>query len=289
MGEAKTYFHIHLISDSTGETLLTVARAVAARYEDLVSIEHVYPLVRSARHLDRVLADIDEAPGIVLHTLVDRALSARVVAACKAAGVPAVAVLDPVVAAFDSFLHMPASMKVGGQHALDADYFSRIDALDYTMAHDDGQLPADLESADVVILGVSRTSKTPTAMYLAIRGLKVVNVPLVPGVALPEAITRAKRPLVVGLIASAESILQVRQNRLIAMGTGDGATAYVDRAAITREVAQARRVYAENGWPTIDVTRRSIEETATAILALLNQHRYGREPRPERGSDRGPE
>lgn len=275
MNQAKTYFHLHLISDSTGETLLTVGRAVSARYENIVAIEHVYPLVRTARHLERVIEDIEASPGIVLYTIVDRDLSQRLDKACAETGLPAVSVLDSVIDAFHKFLNLPATSKVGAQHVLNSGYFDRIDALNFTMAHDDGQLPDDIEQADVVIVGISRTSKTPTSMYLAIRGVKVANLPLIPGVPVPEAVVNAKRPLVVGLIASAESILHIRQNRLLALGAGSQPSNYVDRATIAREVGQARSLFVEHKWPVIDVTRRSIEETSTAILSLLNQHRYG--------------
>ncbi|ODN72129.1 putative pyruvate, phosphate dikinase regulatory protein [Methylobrevis pamukkalensis] len=227
-----------------------------------------------------MIEDIEAAPGIVLYTIVDRELCARLETACKAAALPVVSVLDPVVEVFHGYLNLPATMRVGGQHVLDAGYFDRIEALNYTMAHDDGQLPEDIETADVVIIGISRTSKTPTSMYLAIRGLKVTNLPLVPGMALPDAVTKARRPLIVGLIASAESILHIRQNRLLALGAASQPSTYVDRAAIAREVAQSRRLFVEQGWPVIDVTRRSIEETAAAILALHHQHRYGKDTVP---------
>jgi len=269
------YFHLHLISDSTGETLLTVGRASAARYENVHPIEHVYPMVRSPRHLDRVIADIEAAPGIVLYTLVEHELAERLETACHHLGIPRVAVLDPVVAAFRTFLNLPTSRKVGAQHVLDEDYFRRIDALNFTMLHDDGQLPEDAEEADVVIIGISRTSKTPTSVYLANRGVRVANVPMVPDVPLPPAILTAKKPLVVGLIASPERILQIRQNRLLSLNALEDSP-YVDRLAIAREVAYSRKVCRERGWPTIDVTRRSIEETAAAILALFAEHRYGR-------------
>lgn len=280
MAPGKTYFHLHLISDSTGETLLTVGRAVSARYENIAPIEHVYPLVRTSRHLERVIQDIEAAPGIVLYTIVERELSERLERACRAASLPCVSVLEPVVDVFRRTLNLPINDRVGGQHALDAGYFARIDALDFSLTHDDGQLPADLETADIIIIGVSRSSKTPTSMYLAIKGLRVTNLPLVPGVPLPEALKTVKRPLVVGLVASAERIQHIRQNRVLSFNPTDHATDYVDRAAIVQEIAMSRRICLENSWPMIDVTRRSIEETAAAILALYSQHRYGKDRLP---------
>lgn len=268
-----TYFHLHLVSDSTGETLMTVARASTARYEDVEAIEHMHPLVRSERQLDRVISDIEAAPGVVLFTLVDQAKAARLVRTCGELGLPCADVLDPVVHLFQSYLNAPLKPRIGGQHQLDADYFRRIDALNFVLMHDDGALPADIETADVVIVGISRTSKTPTSIYLANRGIKATNLPIVPGLTVPPALFRAVRPLVVGLIASPERIAQIRENRLLSLNAVRDNAAYVDRQAIAEEVAFTRRLCAENQWPVIDVTRRSIEETAAAILALIKERR----------------
>jgi regulator of PEP synthase PpsR (kinase-PPPase family) len=279
MKRGHVYFHLHLVSDSTGETLLTAGRAAVARYESIAPIEHVYPLVRSMRHLERVIGDIEAAPGIVLYTLIDREIADRLESACREAGLPCVNVLDPIVDVLRSYLNLQATGKAGAQHALDAEYFRRIDALNFTMMHDDGQLPEDIEDAEIVIVGISRTSKTPTSIYLANRGVRTTNLPLVPGIPVPAKVTEARKPLVVGLIASPERIMHIRQNRLAALN-GDPTSAYVDKTTIAQEVAYSRRLCAEHGWPVIDVTRRSIEETAAAILALLDQHRYGRSPEP---------
>lgn len=268
----RNYFHLHLVSDSTGETLIAVSRAAAAQYQGVASIEHVYPLIRSRAQLDRAIAEIEAAPGIVLFTLVDPELSERLQEACRDAGSPCISVLQPILELFQSYLGTASTPRPGAQHVLNADYFKRIDALNYTMMHDDGQLPENLEEADVILLGVSRTSKTPTSIYLANRGIKAANVPLVPGVPPPSNLQGVKKPLVVGLIASPERIVQIRQNRLLALNA-DHETPYVDKMAVADEIAQSRRLFAQNGWPTIDVTRRSIEETAAAILDLYKMHR----------------
>lgn len=268
----RSYFHLHLVSDSTGETLIAASRAAAAQYQGVASIEHVYPLVRTRAHLDRVVAEIDNAPGIVLFTLVDPDLSSQLEAACEASGSPCLSVLSPVLRLFQSYLGQSSTPRAGAQHMLSPEYFKRIDALNYTMMSDNGQLPETLEQADIVLLGVSRTSKTPTSIYLANRGYKTANVPLVPNVPMPSALDHLRRPLIVGLIASAERIIQIRQNRLLALHA-DSQTEYVDRVAVSQEVASSRRLFAERNWPTIDVTRRSIEETAAAILDLYRQHR----------------
>jgi regulator of PEP synthase PpsR (kinase-PPPase family) len=268
----RSYYHLHLVSDSTGETLIMVARAVAAQYEGVSAIEHVYPLVRSPAQLERVISEIEQAPGIVLYTLVEADLSARLEEACRNAGAPHLSVLAPVHSLLQSYLGAHSTARPGAQHMLNADYFKRIDAMNFTLMHDDGQLPADLNDADVVLVGVSRTSKTPTAIYLANRGVKTANIPLVPNVPVPSALETVRKPLVVGLLASPERIVQIRQNRLLSL-KADGDTDYTDRDRVAEEIALSRRLCARHNWPTIDVTRRSIEETAAAILDLYRDHR----------------
>jgi regulator of PEP synthase PpsR (kinase-PPPase family) len=268
----RSYFHLHLVSDSTGETLIAVGRAVAAQYEGISAIEHVYPLVRSTTQLERVIAEIETAPGIVLYTLVDPELSSRLEEACRESGSPHLSVLAPVHSLLQSYLGAHSTARPGAQHMLNAEYFKRIDAMNFTLLHDDGQLPADLNDADVVLVGVSRTSKTPTAIYLANRGVKTANIPLVPGVPPPPALETARKPLIVGLVASPERIVQIRQNRLLSLKADDD-TDYVDRDRVAEEIAVSRRLCARHNWPMIDVTRRSIEETAAAILDLYRDHR----------------
>src|SRR5688572_659943 len=175
------FFHLHLVSDSTGETLITVARAAAAQYEGVSAIEHVYPLVRSTTQLERVISEIEVATGIVLYTLVDQELSSRLEEACRTSGSPHLSFLAPVHSLLQSYLGAHSTARPGAQHMLNAEYFKRIDAMNFTLLHDDGHLPQDINEADVVLLGVSRTSKTPTAIYLAHRGMKTANIPLIPG------------------------------------------------------------------------------------------------------------
>jgi [pyruvate, water dikinase]-phosphate phosphotransferase / [pyruvate, water dikinase] kinase len=268
-----SYFHLHLVSDATGETLITVARAAAAQYTTVSPIEHIYPLVRSEKQLDRVLAEIEATPGIVLYTLLDRELTGRLEAKCKELSLPVLSILGPVLSLFQAYLGAETTPRVGAQHTLNAEYFKRIDALNYTMLHDDGQHVDDLEHADVVLVGVSRTSKTPTSIYLANRGVKTGNVPLVPGTPVPPALERLHQPLVVGLLASPERIVQIRQNRLLGLKAQRDDDLYVDRDAVAEEIAFSRRLCAKHNWPLIDVTRRSIEETAAAVLKLLSDRR----------------
>lgn len=267
----KSFFHLHMISDSTGETLTTAARAAAAQYPQWQAIEHLTPMVRKRKQLDRALDAVDATPGIVLYTMVDEELSGILQQRCLKMGVPALNVLSPVIKIFDGHLGEAKSGRMGAQHALDDDYFGRLDAIRFAMAHDDGNLPDDLEEVDIVLIGISRTSKTPTSIYLAQRGMKTINIPLVLGVDLPDEIYRAKHPLVVALVASAERIVQVRENRLLALDRDIHSDSYADRATVVEELAWTRRLCKTNGWPMIDVSKRSIEETSAAILALRHK------------------
>ena len=276
MATSGSYFHLHLVSDSTGETLITVARAVAAQYANVTAVEHVYPLVRSQKQLDRVLTEIEEAPGIVLFTLLEKDLVARLEAKCQEINSPSLSIIGPVMNLFHSYLGASTTGRVGAQHTLNAEYFQRIDALNYTMMHDDGQHVEGLEDADVVLVGVSRTSKTPTSIYLANRGVRTANVPLVPGIAIPHQLETLGKPLVVSLHATPERLIQVRQNRLLSMGSGTANEDYIDKQAVSEEVIFARRLSARYGWALLDVTRRSIEETAAAIMKLLADRQRAR-------------
>lgn len=271
VNKSRHYFHLHLVSDSTGETLMTVSRAATAQYENVQEIEHVYPLVRTQKQLDRILNEIEAAPGIVLYTLVDTELATRLERSCKDLGIPIVNILAPVFSVFQSYLNVTQTHRIGGQHELDAEYFKRMEALNYTMIHDDGQIWEDLESADIVLLGISRTSKTPTCIYLANRGIKAANVPLIPDIPLPPMVTSLKKPLIVALIASAERIQQIRRNRVLSLHSENYNETYVDRKEIAREINMTRRLCSENDWPLIDVTRRSIEETAAEIMGLFRE------------------
>jgi regulator of PEP synthase PpsR (kinase-PPPase family) len=268
-----SFFHLHLVSDATGETLTTVARAATAQYTKVSPVEHVYPLVRTQKQLDRALSEIEEAPGIVLYTLLEEDLVKRLEDHCRELSLPCLSILGPVLQLMRSYLGTETSHRVGAQHTLNAEYFKRIDALNYTMLHDDGQHVDELEQADVVLVGVSRTSKTPTSIYLANRGVKTGNVPLVPGIMVAPQVEVLTHPLVVGLFASPERIVQIRQNRLLGLKSHHDDDQYIDRKAVAEEIMVSRRLCAKHNWPIIDVTRRSIEETAAAVLKLLAERR----------------
>jgi [pyruvate, water dikinase]-phosphate phosphotransferase / [pyruvate, water dikinase] kinase len=263
---------IHLVSDSTGETIETIAKAALAQFEDVDVRRHFWPMVRSAAHLERILPDIAAFPGLVLFTLVNPAVRLSLEKRCAQLGLTVVPVLDPAVTALSIALGQQATARPGGQHSLDAAYFARVEAIHWTMAHDDGLAHEDWEQADIVLAGVSRSSKTPTSIYLANRGYKTANIPIVPASPPPELLYRLRTPLVVGLTTSADRLVAVRHNRMAAMGD-IGATDYVEEDAVKAELAYARRMFADQDWPVIDVTRRSIEESAAAIIRLVEERR----------------
>lgn len=276
------YFHVHLVSDSTGETLNAMTKAVCARFDTVLPIEHIYPLVRSTRQMERVIREIEDAPGIVVHTIVDHELRALLEDAARKRLTPCIAALDPMTAALGRYLGAQLSTRVGAQHTLDTDYFNRIEALNYAIGHDDGQGGQNLDAADVILVGVSRTSKTPTSIYLAHRGVRAANVPLVPGAPLPETLFKLRRALVVGLVVSPDRLIQIRRNRLLSLNE-NRESAYIDNDAVREEIIQARRLFDRQGWPVIDVSRRSVEETAAAVINLLAAHR-AKAPNPETGA-----
>jgi [pyruvate, water dikinase]-phosphate phosphotransferase / [pyruvate, water dikinase] kinase len=265
-----TLLHLHLLSDSTGETLEVIANACLAQFDGVDVRRHLWPMVRSEGHLDRVLDDVERRPGLVLYTLVNNTLRRDLEQKTRRRGIQAVAALDPVTHALSVVLGREAAGRPGRQHALDAAYFARVDAIQFTIAHDDGIGSENWEEADIVLAGVSRTSKTPTAIYLANRGYKVANIPLVPEAPPPPTLFALDHPLVVGLTTNPERLVQIRRNRLLALNQAPE-TDYVDLEAVNAELAFARRLFADHMWPVIDVTRRSIEETAFAIVKLCNE------------------
>ena len=264
-------FHLHLLSDSTGETLDSIAKAAFAQFDDAEHVvKHFWPMVRSESHLDRILTDVTANPGLVLFTLVNRDTRRKLETRCRALGLPAIAALDAVSDAMSNMFGQEAKARPGRQHVMDAAYFARVAAIQFTIAHDDGINAQNWEEADIVLAGVSRTSKTPTSIYLANRGYKTANIPIVPESPPPPNLFQLKHPMVVGLVTSAERLIQVRRNRLLSLNQLPD-TDYVDEEKVRAEVAHARRMFADNGWPVLDVTRRSIEESAAAIINLFNE------------------
>lgn len=264
-----TRLHLHLVSDSTGETLESLVKAGLAQFEAVDAVKHYWPMVRSEGHLERVLDEVARTPGLVLYTLVARSVRERLESRCAALGLPVIPVMDPVIAGLERMLGTRAGSRPGGQHRMDAAYFGRIEAINWTIEHDDGLLPQEWERADLVLAGVSRSSKTPTSLYLANRGYRVANIPIVPARPLPPELFDLKSPLVVGLTVSAERLEQVRRARILGQDAPGITAAYADPDGIKDELKAARRLYADRGWPVIDVTRRSIEETAAEVMNML--------------------
>lgn len=265
-----TRLHLHLLSDSTGETLENIAKAAIAQFDNVETIRHFWPMVRSEVHLERILQEIAQNPGLVLFTLANQQLRRKLENRCRALGLPVVAALDPVTDAMSNILGQETRNRTGRKYIMDEAYFARIDAIQFTIAHDDGVNWENWEEADIVLVAVSRASKTPTSIYLANRGYKTANIPIVPESPPPSALFTLKHPLIVGLTTSAERLIQVRRNRLLSLNQMPETT-YVDQEKVKEEVAFARRMFADNGWPVIDVTRRSIEETAAAIINIHNE------------------
>lgn len=266
--------HLHLVSDSTGETVSHVARASLVQFDDVQVEEHLWSMVRSERQVADIVESIREKPGFVLYTVVDSMVQAALEGACRELSIPCVSVLQPIVNTLRGFLGQEGHARPGGQHVLDAEYFSRIAAMDYVLSHDDGQSAHTLNDADVVLVGVSRTSKTPTCIYLGNRGIKAANIPMVPGSDLPPELFEAKDPLIVGLTKDPKRLVEIRKQRLKILNQNQD-TDYVDFEMVTKEINDARRLFARQEWPAINVSRKSIEETAATIIQLHLRRQEG--------------
>ena len=261
--------HLHLLSDSTGETLDMVATAGLAQFDNIDAVRHLWPMVRSEGHLARVLDDIEARPGVVLYTLVNPQIRRALERECRRREIHALSVLDPVLDALAAVSGEQAKGRAGRQHALDAAYFARVDAIQFTIAHDDGIGPENWEEADIVLAGVSRTSKTPTSIYLANRGYKVANVPLVLDTPLPEELSKVDQRRIVGLIIDIDSLQRIRKNRLEKFGQDTGGE-YASLAHISKEIEYAEKIFKQNRrWPVFNVTERALEETASEIVRII--------------------
>lgn len=265
-------FHLHLISDSTGGTLNSVVKACLSQFEGVEVEQHIWNLVRSQAQLNAVVEGIKTHGGMALYTLVDDSLAQILEKQCQVLGAPALSILQPTIQSMSRFFDQRSLAEPGLQHKLNAEYFARMDAVDYALHHDDGQKSDyNLDKADVILVGVSRTSKTPTCVYLANRGIKAANIPYVPNLPFPERVLELKKPLFVALTATPERLIEIRRNRLLQLGEYDE-TDYLLAEKVQDEVRTARRFYAQQGWEVIDVSRRSVEETASEILTLLERH-----------------
>lgn len=272
-------FYLHLVSDATGATLQGLASACLAQFQNIHAIERFWPLVRSSKQLERVIKDIQDHPGIVFFTFVDEELRRTLQKSCKAIDVPCINALESIMRGLSSYTGLAAQGVPGLQHALDQQYFDRIDAIDFALSFDDGQNYDGIEDADVVLVGVSRTSKTPTCIYLARQGVRAANIPLAPGIPFPNHVLKLRHPLFVGLTESPDRLIQLRSSRMKLDNRQHGlfSNSYLDPEQVETEVQDARRFFREQGWPVIDVTKRSVEETAAEIMFLLQRKRADEE------------
>lgn len=266
------YFHVHLVSDSTGETLVAMMKASTAQFRNATALEHLHTLVRSERQMESTLAEIQAKPGIVLYTLVNPERRKLLEERCSKLNIPAISILDPTLSVLGRYLGSSMISEVGAQRTLDAAYYNRIEALDYAMAHDDGQNVPGLSNADIILLGISRTSKTPTCIYLANRGFKAGNIPLVPNAPLPTILDAFDNPFVIGLVAAPDRIVQIREQRLMGLKQNEQ-TDYIDVDRVRDEMREAKRMFLKKGYKVIDVTRKSIEETSAQIINAYQLHK----------------
>ncbi|MFZ8864746.1 MAG: pyruvate, water dikinase regulatory protein [Rickettsiales bacterium] len=265
--EGNKKINIHLISDSTGETLGAISRAVISQFRGVESNEFMWSLVRTKKKMKEVIEKIKEQRGIVLYTILSQELLDLLLEECKKHQIATIPALDEIIEKFSKYIGQEIINKPGRQHILDQDYFKKIEAINYTISHDDGQKIEGIEEADVIIIGPSRTSKSPTCIYLSHRGLKAANIPYISGVLLPEKITQIKNSLIIGLTINSEALIQIRKNRIKILGQNiSSGNEYIDYESVDKEVKEARKYYLQHNWPIIDVSKKSIEETAAAII-----------------------
>ena len=260
---------IHIVSDSTGETINRAVTATIAQFPSVKKQETFWPMIRSEKQVDDVVKYISKKPGLVVLSILDENHRKRLEDGCKKLAVPFTSPLDKLYEIFKKSLSLSRTKIVGSQHKLDENYFKRVEAFEYAMQHDDGQKIYTMKDADVILVGVSRTSKTPTSIYLANRGLKVANIPLVVNTPLPKEILTFTKPIIIGLLKDPRTLLHVRQTRLNVMGEKH-LTQYADLDSIKLEIVQARKIYTKYAWPSIDVSRRSVEETSATIIQIIN-------------------
>ncbi len=262
--------HLHLVSDATGDTLEQVAKASLAQFPDVTATKHYWPMIRTARHMERIIPEFKDKPGIVMFTLVNKDIEEVLIKACDKNNWPYISVLHGIIRELGHHLGLKSIARPGLQHKMNDEYFERIDAVQYTLMHDDGQCADGLKDADIILVGISRTSKTPTSVYLANKGMKTANVPIIPNQPLPVVLDNLDDKFIVGLINSVDRLVHIRRNRLLSLKENKK-TVYVDENAVKQEVHQAQRIMSDRGWPMINVTRRSIEETAGAVMKLKYQ------------------
>ena len=262
-------YQIYLISDSTGETLDRVFLAIKAQFKNIEYDIKSYFFTRTENQVSKIIEEAEKKENsIILYTIVDNTLAKFLANKSDEKKIPCFSVLGNLILNFSKLLNQKASHVPSGQHALNEEYYERIEAIQFTMNHDDGNLVEELDKSDLILLGVSRTSKTPTSIYLANRGFKTSNIPLVNEHSIPKSLrNNPKMACVVGLTTEAERLVDIRKNRMMTLKEQEN-TSYTDIQKIKEEVENAKKTFAKYGWPTIDVTRKSVEETAASIIKI---------------------
>jgi len=265
--------NLHLISDSTGETLGAISRAVMSQFKNVEVQEYMWSLVRTKQKIEEAVKLIKEKPGIVLYTILDQELLDYLIDECDSEKIVAISALGEIINVFSNYLGKETIKTPGRQHLLDKEYFKKIEAINFTINHDDGKKVDDLDEAEIILVGPSRTSKSPTCAYLSQRGIKAANVPFISGIEMPKILGELKKPLIVGLTINPEILIQIRKNRITMFNQNiTEENKYVALDEVKGELLEARKFYSRNRWAVIDVTRRSIEETSATIIQKFNNH-----------------
>jgi len=255
---------VHLISDSTGDTLLAVAGAIFSQFDDLETKEYLWTLVLTSQQLEKTIKLVEKKKGMVLHTIANKEHVLKLEESCKQMGVLCVNVLGDLVTKISEHIHESPNPEPGKQHVIDEDYFKKIDAINFSIAHDDGQYTENMQNADIILVGPSRSSKSPTSMYLAYRGYKTANIPFVLNRSFPD-LSEFSNPFIVGLSMSPNRMVEIRKNRLASINENTGSD-YANIEKVTEEVSESKKMCLRNGWSIIDVSNKSVEEIAAKII-----------------------
>ena len=267
----KKKLHLHLVSDATGETVHQIARAALSQFTNLDTVEHIWTLVRTTEHAKSIGISIKKKPGILLYSIVNKNIRNEIEKIAEDLGIPSLPILDPLIDLLSDFVGQKGNRKIGAQHKMNKAYYERMAAVEYAVTHDDGMNIDNLDGAEILIVGVSRTSKTPTSMYLANRGFRVANYALVPNVDFPiENVKLQSNLFVIGLISEVQHLVNIRRNRLDYLRDKSN-TSYINEESVTNELNSSKKLFLNNGWPVINVSRKSIEETAATIIFMYNQ------------------
>ena len=261
-------YNVYLVSDSTGETLDRIFLSLKSQFANFEYNKKEFAFVRTEQQIDKIIKEcVNLENSLILYTIVETKLAKYISNQSNKNSIPCFGILGNLILSFSKLLNQKAIHKPSAQHVLDEDYYKRIEAIQFTMAHDDGKKIDDLKNADVILLGVSRTSKTPTSIYLANRGYKTINIPLVLDQKIPESLSN-NSACIVGLVADPERLADIRRNR-VAIMNDHNLKEYTDLDSIKKEVNESKNIFKRNNWPIIDVTRRSVEETAASILKII--------------------